>query len=86
MRKIFSSMDVGSSSIKIVVCELFENKLNVLASTNYPSKGIKNGEVIDENLAKETLKNAINQVNTSLGLKIDKIIINVLMEENLEVM
>ena len=82
MRKIFSSMDIGSNSIKIVVCEFFENKLNVLASTNYPSRGIKNGEVIDENLVKETLKKAINQVNTSLGLKIDKIIINVPIEES----
>ena len=37
MRKIFSSIDIGSDSIKIVVCELFENKLNVLASTKYKS-------------------------------------------------
>ena len=82
MRKIFSSIDVGSSSIKIVVCELFENKLNVLASTNYQSMGIKQGMVVDDNLVKETLKKAINEVNSSLGLKIDKAIINVPMYES----
>lgn len=33
MKKIFSSIDIGSDSIKIVVCEYFQNRLNVLAST-----------------------------------------------------
>ena len=82
MRKIFSSIDIGSDSIKIVVCELFQNKLNVLASTKYPSQGIKKGEVVDDNLVKETLIRAINEVNTSLGLKIDKAIINIPMYES----
>ena len=82
MRKIFSSIDIGSDSIKIVVCELFQNKLNVLASTKYPSHGIKKGEVVDDNLVKETLIRAINEVNTSLGLKIDKAIINIPMYES----
>ena len=82
MRKIFSSIDVGSSSIKIVVCELFENRLNVLASTNYPSSGIKQGMVIDDALVKATIKNAINEINSSLGLTIDKAIINVPMYES----
>lgn len=79
MRKIFSSIDIGSNSIKIVVCELFENKLNVLSSVNVLSKGIKYGEVVDDDLVKESLKNAINEINRSLGLKIDKAIINVPM-------
>lgn len=82
MRKIFSSIDVGSNSIKIVVCELFENKLNVLASTNYPSKGIKQGMVIDDKIVKDTIQKAINEINSSLGLKIDKAIINVPMYES----
>ena len=81
MKKIFSSIDIGSSSIKIVVCELFEEKLNVLSQINYPSLGIKQGVVVDENLVKETLKNAIKEINMSLGVKLDKAIINIPMYE-----
>ena len=77
MRKIYSSVDIGSSYIKIVVLEELNNKLNVLSSCNYPSKGVKKGLVIDEELAIETLKNAFNQINTSLGIKIDKAIVSV---------
>ena len=44
MRKIFASVDIGSSSIKIVVLEDLNGSLNVLASNNYPSDGIKKGK------------------------------------------
>ena len=81
MRKIFSAIDIGSNSVKIIVCEQFENKLNVLAATNYPSSGIKQGNVVDEESVKNTLSKAINEINTSLGLKIDKVIINIPMYE-----
>ncbi len=82
MRKIFSSMDIGSSSIKIIVAELFEGKYNVLSQVNYPSSGIKQGNVVDENLVKETLVKAFKEINTSLGLRVDKVIINVPMYES----
>ena len=29
MKHIYTSVDIGSDSIKIVVCELFKNKLNL---------------------------------------------------------
>lgn len=41
MKHIYTSVDIGSDSIKIVVCELFKNKLNLLAASSFKSKGIK---------------------------------------------
>ena len=43
MKHIYTSLDIGSDSIKTVVCELYQNKLNLLASSSYQSKGIKKG-------------------------------------------
>lgn len=77
MRKIYTSVDIGSSSIKIVVSEYFEKKFNVLASILYPCTSIKKGVVIDEKVFEEELKQAFKTVNSSLGLKIDKVITNV---------
>ena len=71
-KKIFTSIDIGSSSIKIIVCELYQGKLNVLASVNSPSSGIKKGIVTDDELAKEEEnKKAINEDHL---VKIDKAI------------
>lgn len=77
MKKIFSSVDIGSNSIKIVVAELFDEKLNVLASICSPTSGIKKGIIIDDDEFISALQNSIDEINTSLGVKLDKVIINV---------
>ena len=77
MRKIYSSIDVGSSFIKIVVLEELDKKLNILANVSYPSKGIKDGMIVDMKEAVISLKEAINEINKSLGVKIDKAITSV---------
>ena len=77
MRKIFSSVDIGSSYIKIVVLEELNGDLNVLASNAYPSSGIKNGVIVDDDEVIHTLKNAFDEVNKSLGIKVDKVVTSV---------
>ena len=82
MKKIFSSIDIGSDSIKIVVCEYFQNKLNVLASIKKSSSGIENGIIIDKEIAKMSINEALKDINSSLGVNIDKAIINVPMYDS----
>ena len=77
MRKIFASVDIGSSDIKIVVLEDLNGSLNVLASNIYPSDGIKKGIIIDDDKVVNSLKKAFSEVNDSLGIKIDKVITSV---------
>ena len=79
MRKIFSSMDIGSDSIKIVVLELLNDKLNVLASNIYPSEGVKYGTIINEEEVKKTIIEAFKKINNSLGVKVDKVLASVPM-------
>ena len=43
MRKIYTSIDIGTYSIKVVVGEYYNNKLHVLASSCVKSKGLKKG-------------------------------------------
>ena len=81
MRKIYSSIDIGSSFIKIVVVEELEKKLNVLANISYPSKGIKEGMIVDMKSAVISLKEALEEINKSLGVKIDKAITSVPSEQ-----
>ena len=81
MRKIYSSIDIGSSFIKIVVLEELDKKLNILANISYPSKGIKNGMIIDIKEAVVSLKEALAEINKSLGVKVDKAITSVPIED-----
>ena len=45
MSLIYTAMDIGSNTIKIVVAEKYNNNFNVIANTMTPSEGIKNGEI-----------------------------------------
>jgi len=77
MKHIYTSLDIGSDSIKIVVCELYQNKLNLLASVSYPSKGIKKGLVANVEDAMESISGAIKKVEDLLGIKINQVIASV---------
>ena len=77
MKHIYTSLDIGSDSIKVVVCELYQNKLNLLAASSCKSKGIKKGLITDVELAGITIKQAINEVENMLNIKIRKVIASV---------
>lgn len=72
MKRIYTSIDVGSDSVKIVVCELYKNKLNLLAATSVTNNGVKKGLITDINLVKTSVKKAVDKIENMLGIRIDK--------------
>lgn len=74
MKQVYSSIDLGSDTIKLVVCELYKGKLNLLAAASVPSKGIKKGLITDPISAKNSIALAFKKVEGMLGLKINKVI------------
>lgn len=77
MKKIYTSVDIGSDAIKIVVCEFFKNRLNLLAATSVKSKGIKKGVIVSIEQAKESLLKALAEIEQMIGVQIKRIIVSV---------
>lgn len=77
MKHIYSSVDIGTDTMKVVVCELYQNKLNLLAATSVKSKGIKKGLITDVDAAKISLKEAMNEIEAMLGIRIKQVIASV---------
>ena len=77
MKQIYTSLDIGSDSIKIVVCELYQNKLNVLASSSFKTRGIKKGLIVNVDDVEESIRGAIKKIEETINLKIDKVIATV---------
>lgn len=73
---IYTSVDIGSHSIKIVVSEKINDKFYVLASTSVRSSGIKKGIIKDKELALNSLKEAITNINNDLGVSINKVFLS----------
>ena len=77
MKKMYTSIDIGTYSIKFVVMEYFNHKFHVLASHSVKSKGVKKGLVVEPNLVIDSLKEGLNEINNMLGIQIKKVIVNV---------
>ena len=77
MEHVYASIDLGSDSIKLVVCDLYQNHLNLLAATSMPSRGIKKGLITEPELAKKSIQLAFKQVEEMLGIRIKKVIANI---------
>ena len=77
MKHIYTSLDIGTDSIKIVVCELYQNKLNLLAASSFKSKGIKKGLITDVELVTESVKKAFSEIEDMLGIRIKKVITSI---------
>ena len=77
MNVIYTSIDLGSDSIKAITSEVDNGKLHVLASSNIKSSGIKKGLIVNNQLASKALKEAIEKLEDVLGIEIRKVIASV---------
>ncbi len=77
MKHIYTSIDIGSDTVKLIVCELYKNKLNLLAASSVKSKGIKKGLIIDAEAASVSVRKAFNEIEDMLGITIKKVIASV---------
>lgn len=74
MGEIYTAIDLGTNSIKIIVCKKHNNKFIVLASSSSESSGIKDGQIEDTKSAITSVKKAIHKASNMLGIKINKVI------------
>ena len=77
MKHIYTSVDIGSNSIKIVVFELYKNKLNLLAASSVKSEGIKKGVITNFEEASMSMTKGFKDIEQMLGIKINKVIASV---------
>jgi len=77
VKKIYTAIDIGSDTIKFVTAEKHKDNINVLASHEEKSKGIRKGLIVDPNLAINSIKDGIKELRRLLGININKIIVNI---------
>lgn len=77
VRHIYASLDIGTNSIKLIVCELYKNKLNLLAQASTPSIGIKRGLITDASAARNSIAKVFDEIESMLGIRIRKVIVTI---------
>ncbi|MGT2771737.1 cell division protein FtsA [Streptococcus marimammalium] len=69
----FTGLDIGTSSIKVLVAEFVDNEMNVIGVSNVKSSGVRDGIVIDIDAASKAIRVAIDQAEEKAGISIDKV-------------
>lgn len=69
----FTGLDIGTSSIKVLVAEYIDGLMHVIGVSNAKSSGVKNGVIIDIEAAATAIRTAIEQAEEKSGITIDKL-------------
>lgn len=77
MRKIIASLDIGSNTIKLIVGEFIKNRLNVLCTSEVPSKGIKKGLIYQKEELIPALKETFHKAEEMLGIPVKEVVLSV---------
>lgn len=74
MRKIYSCIDIGSHSTKLLIMEKIQDRFVVLSRYLVKTKGIKKGLIQNEEEVILSIKNVIGMAEADLGIQIREIL------------
>lgn len=69
----FTGLDIGTSSIKVLVAEFIDGSMNVIGVSNVKSSGVKDGIIVDIDAAMKSIKTAIEQAEEKAGIVIEQV-------------
>ena len=77
MRRLFTSIELSSNYIKLIILEKIQNKFYCLYSDVTNASGISKGLIIDSSEVISSLKKALKKAYDKTNLKIDKVILTI---------
>lgn len=76
--EIYVSLDIGTSTTKVIIAEHTDGKLNVIGVGRAPSEGIRRGTVVDIEKTVEAIKAAVLQAEDMVGVTIQRVVVSML--------
>lgn len=75
---IYVSLDIGSSSIKVIVGEINNHQLHVIGVGNVKSNGIRKGAIVDIDATVQSIRKAVEMAERmSTGIEIKNVVLGI---------
>lgn len=74
---IYVSLDIGTTSIKVVVAEFVNGQMNIIGVGNEKSEGLSRGIVVDIDQTVESIKRAVAQAEEKANIDIRNVIVGI---------
>ncbi|MED5102066.1 cell division protein FtsA [Niallia circulans] len=75
--ELYVSLDIGTSSIKVIIGEMINESLNIIGVGIVPSEGLKKGSIVDIDETVHSIRQAIEQAERMVGMEIKQVVVGV---------
>lgn len=75
--EIYVSLDIGTSSVKVIIGEIVNDTINIIGVGNVNSKGLRKGSIVDIDQTVQSIKKAIEQAERMIGMEIRQVVVGI---------
>lgn len=75
--EIYVSLDIGTSSVKVIIGEMVNDTLNIIGVGNVKSEGLRKGSIVDIDETVHSIKKAVEQAERMIGMEIRQVIVGI---------
>ncbi|HET7580651.1 MAG TPA: cell division protein FtsA [Bacillales bacterium] len=75
--EIYVSLDIGTSSVKVIIGEMATDTLNIIGVGIEKSEGIRKGSIVDIDETVRSIQKAVEKAERMVGLSIQSVIVGV---------
>lgn len=75
--EIYVSLDIGTSSVKVIIGEMVNDSLNIIGVGNVKSEGLRKGSIVDIDETVHSIKRAIEQAERMIGMEIRQVVVGI---------
>lgn len=75
--EIYVSLDIGTSSVKVIIGEMVNDTLNIIGVGNVKSEGLKKGSIVGIDETVQSIQKAIEQAERMIGMEIKNVIVGI---------
>ena len=74
---IYISLDIGSSTIKVLIGEVNNDQLHVIGVGNVKSSGVRKGAIVDIDATVQSIRKAIDEAERMTGITINEVVLGI---------
>lgn len=75
--ELYVSLDIGTSSVKVIIGEMTNDTLNIIGVGNVKSEGIRKGSIVDIDETVHSIKKAVEQAERMVGISLKRVVVGV---------
>ncbi|WP_088005770.1 cell division protein FtsA [Indiicoccus explosivorum] len=75
--ELYVSLDIGSSTVKVLIGEMANQSLHVIGVGNIKSGGIRRGAIVDIDATVQSIRQAVEQAERMIGKSINEVVLGI---------